>query len=174
MNRAQKEATIEQLNRSFAASPHVFLTSFNGLTVNQASDLRQRIRKAGGRFAVVKNRLAKRAAAGTPVEPLASRLRGPCALAMHGSDAVSLAKTLADFSKENPQLELVAGVIDAKEVLDGKSVRQLAALPGLPELRAQLLRLLQTPATSLVRLIGTPGTQVARVLSAHSERSESA
>jgi large subunit ribosomal protein L10 len=174
VNRAEKETAVEQMNRAFAASPHVVLTSFTGLTVNQASDLRQRIRRAGGRFTVLKNRLAKRAATGTPVEPLAGRLRGPCGLAMHGSDAVGLAKILADFSKENPQLELLAGIVDAKEVLEGKDVRQLAALPGLPELRAQLLRVVQAPATSLVRLLATPGTQVARVLSARSETSESA
>ena len=61
---------------------------------------------------------------------------------------------------------------DARDVLDVQGVKQLAALPGLPELRAQLLCLLQTPATQLVRLLDTPGTQVARVVDARREQQE--
>ena len=170
MNRLEKTASVEEMHRSFAETPHVILASFRGLNVNQATDLRSRVRQAGGRFRVIKNRLAKRAAAGTPIE----RFEGPCAIATHETDPVSLAKALADFSKENPQLELRAGVVDAKDILDVKGVKQLASLPGLPELRAQLLCLIQTPATQLVRLLGTPGTQVARVLDAHRDRQEQA
>ena len=172
MNRAEKTAAVEQMNESFSTAPHVILTSFRGLSVNQANELRGKIRQAGGRFQVIKNRLAKRAASGTPVEPLAARLAGPCAVATHESDPVSLAKALADFNKANPQLELLAALVDATELLDADAVKQLALLPGLPELRAQLLCLIQTPATTLVRLLATPGTQVARVVDARREQQE--
>lgn len=174
MNRVEKAAFVAEMQQSFSGTPHVILASFRGLDVNQATDLRSRVRQAGGRFRVIKNRLAKRAAVGTPVEPLVEQFEGPCAIATHESDPVSLAKTLADFSKENPQLELLAGVVDAKEILDLEGVKQLASLPGLPELRTQLLCLIQTPATQLVRLLGTPGSQVARVLDAHRDRQEQA
>ena len=166
MQREQKVETIESLNRTFTDYPHVILTGFRGLSVAQATDLRRRVRAAGGSYLVIKNRLAKRAAQGTPAEPLAEHLTGPKSIAYHKEDPVALAKALADFSKDNPQLELVAGVLDAREVLDADDVKELAKLPGLPELRAQLLALIQTPATSLVRLLSTPGTQLARVLDA--------
>ena len=172
MNRAEKIALVEEMNQTFSGTPHVILASFRGLTVNQATQLRSRIRQAGGRFSVIKNRLAKLAAAGTPVEALADQFGGPCAIASHESDPVALAKTLAEFSKENPQLKMLAGVVDAKDVLDVQGVKQLATLPGLPELRAQLLALIQTPATQLVRLLGTPGTEMARVLDARREQQE--
>ena len=79
---------------------------------------------------MVKNRLAKRAAAGTPLEPLQARLTGPCAVATHPSDPVELAKVMTGFAKDNPQLEVVAAVVDAQQVLDAAGVKQLAALPG--------------------------------------------
>jgi large subunit ribosomal protein L10 len=166
VERAQKVAAVERMNEGFKVNPHIILASFRGLTVNQANVLRHRVREAGGSYTVIKNRLAKLAAAETPAAPLIEQFSGPCALAMHADDPVLLAKTLSDFAKENPQLELLAGVVDAKDVIDASGVKQLAGMPGLPDLRAQLLALVQTPATTLVRLLGTPGTQVARVLDA--------
>ena len=169
MKRADKISTVEELNRTFSDTPHLILASFRGLSVNQANDLRSRVRAAGGSYRVIKNRLAKIAAADTPAQELAGSLGGPCAIATHDSDPIGLAKALSDFSKDNPQLELVAGLIDAKEQLDAKGVQQLASMPSLPELRAQLLSLIQTPATTLVRLIQTPGEQLARVVDARRE-----
>jgi len=57
-------------------------------------------------------------------------------------------------------------------VLDAAGVKALSTMPGLPELRARLLGLLQAPSTQLVRLLGTPGTQLARVMKAHQEKLE--
>ncbi len=172
MKRAEKVAAVERMNQAFSTTKHVVLTSFRGLTVNQATELRSRVRRAGGRIQVIKNRLAKLAAAGTPMELLVDRLAGPCALATHDSDPVALAKTLAEFNKQNPELELLAGLVDAKDLLDRDGVKHLASLPGREELRAMLLSLIQTPATQLVRLLGTPASQLARVMDAHREQQE--
>jgi large subunit ribosomal protein L10 len=172
VNRDQKVAVVESWNKTFSSTRHIILASFRGLSVNQATELRGRVRSAGGQIRVLKNRLAKRAAAGTPAEGLAEKFVGPSALATHDSDPVVLAKTLADFQKQNPQLELLAGLIDAKDLLDAKGVKHLASLPGLQELRAQLLNLFQAPATQLVRLLGTPATQLARVVDARREQQE--
>jgi large subunit ribosomal protein L10 len=140
------------------------------LNVNQANELRRKVDSVGGRYQVIKNRLAKRAAAGTCVEPLSGMFTGPCAVALHESDPVALAKALAEFAKDNPQLQLCGGVVDAREVMDAAAVKQLATLPGLPEVRAQLLSLIVGPATSLVRLLGTPGGQLARAVEARREK----
>ncbi len=67
-----------------------------------------------------------------------------------------------------------AGLVDARDVIDGPGAKQLASLPGLPELRAQLLALFLTPATSLVRLLNTPGGQLARVIDAHRDKQQGA
>jgi len=172
VNRAEKTAAIERMNKTMTECPHVILTAFSGLTSNQANELRVKVRDAGGSISVIKNRLAKLASAGTPVEQMQEHLAGPCALATHPDDAVSLAKALSEFAKENPALKVVAGVIEGKDLVDEAGVKYLSSLPGLPELRAQLLSLIQTPASSLVRLLNTPGGQIARVIDAKAQQGE--
>jgi len=173
VNRAQKSAVVEMMAATFQKAPHVIVTDFRGMTVNQSTELRRKLRHAGGSFRVVKNRLAKRAAAGTALEKLGSHLVGTRGVACHESDPVALAKALAEFAKEHPQLQLVAGVVDGHNVMGVEGIKTLATLPGLPELRAQLLALFQTPATQLVRLLSTPASQVARALDARREKLES-
>ena len=173
MNRAEKIAAVEKLNKVFQETPHLLLARFRGLGVNQANELRQRIRSSGGSYTVFKNRLARRAAAGTPAESLAENIDGPCALAAHDTDPVALAKALSGFAKDYPQIELLAGLIDAKEQVDASDLKRLASLPGINELRAQLLALVMTPATMVVRLLNIPGTQLARVIDARRKAEES-
>jgi large subunit ribosomal protein L10 len=162
----------ETLAETFRSRPHVVLADYRGLTANEANDLRRKVRSAGGSVMVLKNRLAKRAAEGTAVDRIRERLRGPCALAVHPSDPVALAKAMDEFAKDHPNLRLLAAVVEAQELLEAADVRTLANMPGLPDLRAQLLALLQTPATQLARLLGTPASQMARALDARREKLE--
>ncbi len=173
MLRADKINQVEQLTETFGSAPHIFLTRFTGLSATQSDVLRARIRSIGGSYRIVKNRLAKRAAAGTGLAQVAEQFTGPVAIAYHQDDPVGLAKALMDFAGDHPKLEVFAGVIDSSQVMDADSVKQLSKLPGLPELRAQILAMINTPATMLVRLVGTPGTQIARVLDAKSGKQES-
>lgn len=172
MNRAEKTQMTESLAETFRSKPHVVLADYRGLTANEANELRRKVRSAGGSLMVLKNRLAKRAAEGTAVDRIRERLRGTCALAAHPSDPVVLAKAMDEFAKDHPNLRIVAAVVDAQEVLEAADVKTLANMPGLPELRAQFLALLQTPATQLVRLLGTPASQMARALDARREKLE--
>jgi len=172
VKRAEKDALIEGLNTTFSENPNIIVASFRGLSANQANGLRRKIDETGGSLRVIRNRLAKRAAAGTPVEALIDQFEGPCALLSHGDDAVRLAKALAGFIKENPQVALKAGLIDAKEQLDPAGLTELSKMPALPELRSQMLALFQTPATMLARLLGTPATQLARVIDANRDKQE--
>lgn len=169
MNRQEKVRLVSEMAERFRRSPHLIVTQFQGLTANQAVELRRRIRAAGGSTYVIKNRLARRAAAGTPVEKVEHALTGPRALASHGTDPILLARVLTEFARENPQLELVAGVVDGREVVDAVGIRALASLPGLPELRARLLAVLEAPAARLVRLLSEPARGLARVVHARHE-----
>jgi len=163
---------VESLAERFRATPHVILADYKGLTAGQATELRRKIRLVGGTYMVLKNRLARRGSAGSSVSKIADRLKGTCGLAAHASDPVALAKVVSDFARENPQFRLVACVVDAKDVYGTDGIKQLATLPGRQELRAQLLALINTPATQLVRLINTPAGQVARAIDARREKLE--
>ena len=172
MNRSEKTTVVESLAERFRATPHVILADYKGLTAGQATELRRKIRVVGGTYMVLKNRLARRGSEGASVGMIADRLKGTCGLAAHATDPVALAKVVSEFAKDNPQFRLVACVVDAKEVYGAEGIKQLATLPGRQELRAQLLALINTPATQLVRLISTPAGQVARVIDARREKLE--
>jgi large subunit ribosomal protein L10 len=172
MNRTEKQQLIDDLHKEFEASPHAVLVEFRGLSVPAATEFRKRMRASGSRYRVVKNSLALRAARGTSLERLEEKFEGTTGIAYTGDDPVALAKVLVDFAKDHPALAVKAGVVAGTQVLDAAGVKALSAMPGLPEMRARLLGLLQAPATQLVRLLGTPATQLARVMQAHQDKLE--
>jgi large subunit ribosomal protein L10 len=172
MNRTEKQQLIDQLHGDFAASPHAVLVDFRGLSVNAATEFRRQVRKSGSRYRVVKNSIARRALAGTPLEKLSPSFEGTTGVAYAGDDPVALAKVLIDFTKDHPALKVKGGIVSGDQVLDADGVKALSAMPSLPELRSRLLGVLQAPASKLVRLLGTPGTQLAQVLKAHQDKLE--
>jgi len=172
MNRTEKQQLIDQLHGDFASTPHAVLVDFRGLSVNAATEFRRQVRKAGSRYRVVKNSIARRALVGTPLERLSKAFEGTTGVAYAGDDPVALAKVLVDFSKDHPALKLKGGIVSGNQVLDVDGVKALSAMPSLPELRARLLGVLQAPASKLVRLLSTPGTQLAQVLKAHQDKLE--
>jgi large subunit ribosomal protein L10 len=172
MNRTEKEQLVEQLHEELKAAPHVVLVDFRGLSVPAATEFRRKVRAAGSKYRVVKNRLALRAAKDTPLEKIDAQFKGTTGIAWTGDDPVVMAKALVDFAKEFPALKFKAGVVAGEDVLDADGVKALSTMPSLPELRSSLLGLLQAPATKLVRLLGTPATQMARVLEARKEEIE--
>jgi large subunit ribosomal protein L10 len=172
MNRTEKQQLIEELHKELEASPHAVLVDFRGLSVPAATEFRKRMRASGSRYRVIKNSLALRASKGTPLERLEAKFEGTTGIAYTGDDPVALAKVLMEFAKDHPALSVKAGVVSGTQVLDAAGVKALSTMPGLPELRARLLGLLQAPATQLVRLLGTPGERLARVVKAHQDKLE--
>jgi large subunit ribosomal protein L10 len=172
MNRTEKKQLIEELHKELESSPHAVLVDFRGLSVPAATEFRRRMRASGSRYRVVKNSLAQRASKGTPLERLEAKFEGTTGIAYSADDPVALAKVLMEFAKDHPALSVKAGVVSGSQVLDAAGVKALSTMPGLAELRAQLLWLLQAPPTQLVRLLGTPATQLARVVQAHHDKLE--
>jgi large subunit ribosomal protein L10 len=172
MNRTEKKQLIEELHKELESSPHAVLVDFRGLSVPAATEFRRRMRASGSRYRVIKNSLALRASKGTPLERLEAKFEGTTGIAYSADDPVALAKVLMEFAKDHPALSVKAGVVSGSQVLDAAGVKALSTMPGLAELRARLLGLLQAPATQLVRLLGTPATQLARVVQAHHDKLE--
>jgi len=167
MNRAEKVETVSQLTDRFARAPLVVVTEYRGLNVAQMSDLRRKLRAVDGEYLVSKNTLAAIAIRESRSTALAPMLVGPLALAFGFADAVAVAKVVKDFAKDNDKLLIRGGVLDGA-ALNAKQVEQLATMPSRDELRAQLLRLLNTPATNFVRLLKAPAQQLVQVLHAKS------
>jgi len=164
MNRNQKQELIDDLHADFEKAAHAVILDYRGLSVPAATEFRRKVRESGGRYRVVKNSLALRAAKGTAFEKLAEHFDEMTGLAYTSDDPVALAKVVVDFAKTEPAIQPRAGLVEREQVLDSAGVKALSEMPSLPELRSTLLGLMQQPATSLVRLLGTPATQLARVL----------
>jgi large subunit ribosomal protein L10 len=138
LSKAQKEKVVASYGDGLAAVPHAFLVSLKGMPVPQVTELRRLIRERGGSCEVVRNRLAKRSVAGTPLERLKDHFSGPTAVVFARQDVVALAKVLTDFAKEAPLLELKGGVVEAREV-GSDDINSIANLPTRDELIANLL-----------------------------------
>ncbi|HYI83713.1 MAG TPA: 50S ribosomal protein L10 [Acetobacteraceae bacterium] len=170
MNRTEKREFIESLAAVFADTSFVLVGQNKGLTVAQVSDLRRRMRAAGATYKVAKNRLATRAMDGTRFEGVAPLMKGPTALAW-STDPVAVAKTAVDYAKGNDKFVILGGALGT-QTLNPDGVRALAELPSLETLRAQLLGLIQTPATRIAGVLQAPGSQLARVFSAFAKKDE--
>ena len=170
MDRTQKEEQVSSLRKIFEVAELVVVTHYAGLTVSELGDLRGKMREAGASFKETKNRLTKLALAGTKFEGTAEMFSGPTAIA-YSKDPVAAAKVAVNFSKTNDKLIVLGGAMGS-ENLDVNSVKALATLPSLDELRAKLVGMIATPATRIAFVIQAPVGQVARVIGAHANAGE--
>jgi large subunit ribosomal protein L10 len=143
--KGKKEEELNQLKKDLAEAKNMIVAKFQGMTVAQDTDLRQKIRATKSDYQVVKNTLAKIAAKGTPAENLAKSFEGPTAIAYNASDPVSLAKALTAYAKTNPLFVFKAGMVEGR-VVNIADLNAIALMPSKEELIAKLLFLLNAPA----------------------------
>jgi large subunit ribosomal protein L10 len=172
VDRTQKQQLVETLQQDLADTVCMVVTHQTGLNVAEVTQLRRQVRSAGASFRVTKNRLARRALAGTPFETLAPLFTGPTAIAF-SRDPIAAARVVVEFANRNDKLTIIGGGL-AGRPLDAIGVKELATLPSLDGLRGKLVGLLQAPAARLATVIQAPAAQLARVLSAYAERSSEA
>ena len=143
--RSQKKEDVAKLKGDLAKVSTVILTTFQGITVAEDTQLRRAVQAAGGKYRVVKNTLAERAGAGTPAEPLLKDLTGTNSISYTATDPVALAKALTKIAKDVPAFKFKAGVVEGR-VLSIAEIQQLAQLPSKEELISKIMFLLQAPA----------------------------
>jgi large subunit ribosomal protein L10 len=150
MNRDQKAAVVDEIAEQIKSSDAIFAVDYRGISVEQAADLRGRLRESGTRFRIVKNSLTERAADQAGVEALKALLEGPTALAFVTGDAALAAKALNDAARALHTLEFKGGLMDSN-ALSAADVIAIARLPAREVLHAQLVGTIAAPITGLVR-----------------------
>ncbi len=165
MDRSQKADAVAQLNAVFNEVGVVVVTRNLGLSVEQSTDLRNKMREAGASYKVAKNRLAKLALKDTDYAGIEEFLSGPTGLAW-SEDPVAAAKAAVEFAKTNAKLEIVGGSMGS-QVLDEAGVKALASMPSLDELRGKIVGLVNAPATKVAQLVNAPAAKLARVFGAY-------
>jgi large subunit ribosomal protein L10 len=157
MNRQEKDQQVNELTELFDGVQLVVLTKYAGLDVASMVALRTQLRGAQGGYRVVKNTLAKLALKDHEGSALNDFFAGPVGVAYTKEDAAATAKVVTKFAKDNPTLEITAGILPGGQVLDAKGIDALAKLPGKDELRAKLLGALSgVPRNFLGVLNATP------------------
>ena len=147
-----KQPIVEEIAELFDGAQGAVLVDYRGLTVEQDTILRKKLREAGVTYKVYKNTLIRRAAKGTAFEALDPQLEGPTALAVSKTDATAPARVLADFAKTADALELKAGVVEGT-YYDQAGIQVIATIPSREILLGKLLGSIQSPIANFARVI---------------------
>ena len=159
MNKEQKKQYISDMTNQFEKSEAVIVTHYQGLTMNQLDDLRAKMREHGIKFKITNNRITKLALEKTRCKELSNLFSGPTAVAL-SEDAITSAKILTNFSKENESLKILGGIM-GKDILDVAGVQNVATLPTLDEARAKIVGILRSPAQKIASILLAPASKIA-------------
>lgn len=151
MNRSEKAAIIEQIKGRAESASIAVVTDFKGMSVEEMTRLRVKLRESGGDCIVVKNTLARIAFTGTAHESIKDMFKQNCAVALGFDDPVAVAKALSEFAKTSKLFALRHGSLEGKP-LTAAQVEDLAKLPSKPELIARALGTMNAVPTNFVSL----------------------
>ncbi len=159
MSKEKKKVYIDDMKNQFDKSEAVIVAHYQGLTVSQLDELRAKMREHGIIFKITKNRITKLALEQTRCKELKDLFKGPTDVAL-SQDAITSAKILTKFSKENENLKILGGIMGS-DILDVMGVQNVATLPTLDEARAKIVGILRSPAQKLASILLAPGSKIA-------------
>jgi len=168
MNKEKKRIYIEEMKNFFSKTSSVFVTHYQGLTVKQIDLLKSEMRKHGVLFKITKNRITKLALKDTKFKKLENLFSGPTAVAF-SEDAITSAKILTRFAKNNSHLKIIGGIME-DEPLSVEDVEKIATLPTLSEARAKIVGILTAPTQKILSILLAPGSKIAILALAKSKK----
>lgn len=173
ITKQKKEALLEQYKQDLEKSSAIFLTQYQGLSVNQLTELRHKLREANSGYVVIKNTLAKRALSdmGLNSKGVEALLEGPVGVSFCFGDPPPVAKALVDFAGDQEVFAIKGGLL-GEVFLTGDAVESLAKLPPLDVLQARLLGVIAAPASQLAGVLASGMRQVVNVIDAYSKKEE--
>jgi large subunit ribosomal protein L10 len=167
--RPEKVAVVEEIKEELDSSPAVVLTEYRGLTVNELKELRAQLLRTETAYKVIKNTLARRAAAEAGLGELEQIFTGPTAVAWVKGDPVAAAKIIATFAKDHPALVVKGGVLDGR-VMSADEAQGLATVDSLDVSRAKIVGLLTAALRQIVFTLESPIQRMMYVLQEFAKR----
>ena len=148
----QKQKLVEGVAEKMKSYTAGVLVDYQGITVENDTALRAKLRQAGVEYTVVKNTLLAKACDMVGYEAMKDSLTGMTAIALSESDPVAAAKILSEYAEKNSNFKIKRGFVEGK-VIDAAGVEQLAKLPSKEELIAKMLGSMNAPITGLVTVL---------------------
>jgi len=149
-----KKQVVADIIEKFKSAESVVICSFNGLTVEQVTELRKQCRENDVHYCVLKNRLVARALQELNIEGLDSLLEGPNAFVFGTKDVTAAPKVISSFIDKNKLTSLeIKGGLTGTEFTDVAGIKALAATPSRDELLGTLVGCLVSPVSALVSVL---------------------
>ena len=148
----QKKAVVAELIEKLKSAQAGVIVDYRGLTVEEDTKLRTKLREAGVEYKVIKNTLTRFAIKEVGYEEMDEALNGPSSLAISETDPVAPAKVISDFAKTNENLTIKAGFLDGK-VLSLDEIKTLANTPSREVLIAKIMGSMNAPISKFVRTL---------------------
>ncbi|MFP4351998.1 MAG: 50S ribosomal protein L10 [Puniceicoccaceae bacterium] len=167
--RPEKELLVRDVDQHLDKSDYVFLTNYERITVEETAALRASLAAEAAEFHVVKNSVLNLALRRREKPDLQEWLNGPTAIIVGGENPSGVAKVLKKFFKDKEKVEMKAGLL-GDQAVSADDLMELADLPGLDELRAKFLSLLNTPAQRFVTVVNAVPQSVVNVLKAYADK----
>ncbi len=168
ISKEKKSELVEQYRGWLNESSGIVLASYSGVTVKELEGLRRKIREIGGEFHVVKNNLIELALEDVGLNLPEEVLQGTTAIGFTSEDIPGLAKAISDLARESGSMDIKGGVVD-RVFYNGNQVKSLADLPPLPVIQAQLLSLIQAPASRVAMALAGSVRQLVNVTKAYAD-----
>lgn len=167
INERKREA-VGRIKETLEGARDIIFTDYRGLTVEQITSLRGKLRETASAYKVVKNDYARIAMEQLGMPDAAGLLKGPTALALVGRDVGPAAKVILDFTKDSP-LQLKGALVGGR-LFGAKEVEALSKLPGRETLLAMLMGTMKAPLQNLVYVINGVTGKLVRTLAAVAEQ----
>ncbi len=148
----QKQVVVNEIKEKVEKAASIVLVDARGLTVEEDTILRRKLRAEGVDYKVYKNTMINFAIQGSEFEGLKDFLNGPTTVAFSYEDPTAASRVLAETAKEIEALEFKAGVLEGT-VYDAEGMKVIASIPSREVLLSKLLGSIKSPMGDFARLI---------------------
>jgi large subunit ribosomal protein L10 len=168
ISKEKKLELVQQYKDWLSDSSGIVFASYSGITVKELEGLRRKIREIGGEFHIVKNTLIHLALEDAELTVPKEMLLGTTAIGFTTEDVPGLAKAILDLEKESERMEIKGGLVE-RVLYNGNQMKNFAELPPMPILQAQLLSMIQAPASKVAMALAGSVRQLVNVTKAYAD-----
>lgn len=171
ITKSKKDQIVAEYDELLKKSQALIISKYGGLTMPQLDKVRKQMRDAKAEFHITKNTLISLKLKEHGFDVPAEWLTGSTAMSFCFGDPPTVAKAVGELTKEFDKLSIVGGVLSGKAI-NANQVKDLASMPSLDTLRAQIIGVLSAPATGIVGALNAAIGGVAYALQAKVDKEQ--